>query len=404
MKGDFGMDMKSFIFSELPIHDTCWSITTGRDGKIYVAVCGEMTGGLGVFLVSVNTETDRIEYLVDVAEALNEPPDNGHATHSKIHYCLLPADDGTLYGATHCTGPPLGHRIWRPWNCWDDSIHMFTGFHIFHYDPKSGKFEDFGIQTPNEGSRAMALAEKRKRLYGVTYPRDHFYVYELDTDTYRDLGRIGDVNPQAVWLDREENAYTADDLGYIVKYDADSDRLLHLDVQIPHAPFRDGTHNTVYDVVPSPDGKSVYGVTWSYDSRLFRYDPCDGPEGKMHDLGRAYGPEIVDWKVFDFANHTGGLVFGSDGYLYFASYVCWKEPKGMYLIRMDTKTLKREEIGPLVADGYHTQYISKATKDYASNLFFASCINRPTRIYEYTPDYVKEGHPRRSWPIVRKWG
>jgi len=37
--------LKSVIFSELPAHETLWSITTGRDGNIYAGLCGELTGG-----------------------------------------------------------------------------------------------------------------------------------------------------------------------------------------------------------------------------------------------------------------------------------------------------------------------------------------------------------------------
>jgi len=400
---------KPITFSKLPVHDTCWSITTGKDGRINVGVCGEMTGGLGVFLVSYDPIADKVKYLLDVAEALGEPPDNGHATHSKIHYCLLPSEDGTLYGATHCTGAPIGDLVWRPWNCWDDPEKMFTGFHIFNYDPATGKLDDFGNMSPNEGSRAMALCEENRKLVGVTYPRDHFYVFDLETNEYRDLGRIGDINPQSVFLDREENAYTVDDYGYVIKCDTKSEKLSHLDVRLPYANYRDGSYNLIYDSAPSPDDDSIYGVHWnvdirSLDNRLFRYDPFDGPEGTIHDLGWAYRPEEAGPAWSDFQNHhTGGLVFGADKFLYFATYVHWREPKGMYLIKMNVSTLEREEVGPIAGpDGVVAQYIAKSTVGYDGNLYFASCASRPTRIFSYRPKIKTEN--RLAWRDVRRWG
>jgi len=403
------LDIKPIFFSKLPVHDTCWSITTGKDGRIYVGVCGEMTGGLGVYLVSYDPVADRVRYVLDVAEALGESPDNGHATHSKIHYCLVPSDDGGLYGATHCTGAPVGDFVWRPWNSWDDPIRMFTGFHIFRYDLETGGVEDFGSMAPNEGSRAMALCEKHRKLVGITYPRDHFYTFDLKSNEYRDLGRIGDINSQSVFLDRDENAYTVDDYGSLVKYDQASDRLMHLDVRLPYADYREGSFNLMYDSVPSTDGESIYGVHWNVDirlldNRLFRYDPFDGPEGKIHDLGWAYRPEEAGPASADFQNHhTGGLVFGPDGHLYFATYVHWKEPKGMYLIRMNTETLEREELGPILdSNRVMAEYVAKATIDFQGGLYFATCASRPTGIFAYRPE---AGLGRGlSFADVRRWG
>jgi hypothetical protein len=109
---------RPLIFDERPLQDTTWGITTGRDGVIYVALSGEFTGGLSLHLARYEPATERKECLLDVARALGEPPDNGRLTHSKIHYSMIPDDDGVLWCATHCTGAPIGDPVWRPWNCW----------------------------------------------------------------------------------------------------------------------------------------------------------------------------------------------------------------------------------------------------------------------------------------------
>ena len=392
--------MKRITFDALPVHDTNWGITTGRDGNVYIGVCGELTDGLSVFIVRYNPVTEQTEYMLEVGAALNEPADSGRAPICKLHYSMLPGSDGLLYCATHYSGPPAGDAIWRPWHTWDDPKRMATGFHIFTYDPATEAVNDFGAMSPNEGCRALALAEKRKLLYGITWPRDRFFIFDLDRKQYRDLGRIGEVNPQCVWLDESENAYTVDDFGRVVKYCADEDKLTCLDARVPQDPDVATEERSVYDSVPALDGKSVYGVTWNLEKiqaseRLFRFNFNDGT---VDDFGPACGANKLD--------HAGGMVFGDDGYLY---YSCSRrEPDRrlafrMYLFRMDPETGQKEEIGPVDDGIYQSEYIAKATKDFAGNLYFADTNSRPTKMYIYTPEGAgKDFTPK--WPLVRMWG
>lgn len=402
-------DWKIVTFPELPVHDTMWSGTTGSDGRIYMGICGELTGGLSAFLGRYDPVADKTEYLLEMAEAINEPTTNGKATHSKIHTCLVPSRDGKLYIATHCTGAPLNHRVWRPWNCWDDAERMFSGFHIGRYDPATGQFEDFGVQSPNEGSRIMALAEKRGLLYGITYPRCHFYVYDLRRRIYTDVGRCGDINPQCMWIDADENAYTIDDLGYVVKYMADTQELIHTDTRLPF--LREIPSVTVYDATLSPDGKDVYGVTWNEDTyvfihRLFRYNFA---EEKIYDLG----PVPYNKERYDVAkhHHAGGVVFGDDGLLYLTAGFTEYTPEGglighgMYLYRIDTETLENEEVALLADDrGLICPYVHRAARDFDGRLYFFETNYRPPRLFVYTPDYVNERRNEPKSSAIRFWG
>ncbi len=394
--------MQSVVFDKLPAHDTCWSITTGADGKIYAGACGEITGGLGVFIVSYDPDRDEHQYLLEVSCALNEPVDSGRATQSKIHGCMVPASTGELYCATHASGPPIGHAVWRPWNTWDDDQRMFSGFHIFMFDPQTGEVDDFGCMSPNEGSRAMALAEDRGLLYGVTWPRDHWYVYDIRKREYRDFGRLSDVNPQSVWVDPEGNGYTSTDMGYIVKYDADRDRLIQLDARIPLVESAPSPQRTVYDTVPSPDGKSIYGVAWNmhtyaFCEHLFRFD---FDTERMHDLGRA-ADDGEEW-----ISMCGGLVFGWDGWLYY-SKTKQKDhgrlPWTVFLSKLNPETLVKEEICPMDDGEWQSEDIAKATRDFHGNLYFADTNNRPVRIYKYSPENSNNGGGDTE-RYLRPWG
>ena len=136
--------------------------------------------------------------------------------------------------------------------------------------------------------------------------------------------------------------------------------------------------------------------TIPFSERLFYFNFGDN---KVHDLGSGYGKDKLD--------HLGGLVFGDDGYLYYAVSKRDRNrriPYRMYLFRMNIKTLKKEEIAPFNDGEYHSEYIAKATKDFAGNLYFADTNNRPERIYIYTPQGAKGKEFKPKWPVVRSWG
>lgn len=391
-------------FELLPMHDSTWGLCTGVDGKIYIGACGEMIGGLSVFILSYDPVAEKLTYHVEVAPAIGEPPDNGRATQSKIHYCMIGGSDGLIYCATHASGPPLGHPIWRPWNSWDDEKMRFPGAHIFTFNPKTNELNDLGIGPRLEGSRAMAFDEKRRKLYGITWPRNHFYVYHLDERRYEDLGRIGDVNPQAVWLDKKGFAYTTDDYGFILRCNPDTNELVRLNVQCPHMPYRRGWHNVPYDVVPSPDGETVFGIDWGYENYIWQFDPRAPEAHAMKSFGRAWGPD--EWRNEEWLEiwQLRGLTFGADGKLYFTARCGWDKDQQQHLLRMDPETGEREVLGVIDFPKRREIHVASATFDFFGNLYFAEAGVHPTSLYIYRPDSVSKERKVFSWKDVKSWG
>jgi len=388
------LPLKSIVFEELPQHDTCWSLTSGVDGRLYIGICGEMTGGMSAYVAAYEPATEKVNYVVEMASALGVPADNGQGTHSKVHYCLMQDNDETIYAATHCTGAPLNDWIWRPWNCWTHPQKSFSGSGLVAFKP-NGDIIFSEIFLPNEGSRCMALAPERQKIYGISYPKNHFFVYDLKKRELRDLGRIGSINPQCVFTDEKENAYTTDDYGKLIKCDADKEALSETGLQLPYATFRNGYHNTLYDVTPSPDGKSIYGVTWTWGARLFRYDFADK---YVHDYGKAYGEENDEW-FHIIHNHAGGLVFGKDGSLYFTANFKEDGKSVPHLIKMNPENGQRENLGIIHHEGKAADHISRAAADPQGNLYFAEAGNTPTKIFKFTPDKRNEIKikARRLW-------
>ena len=200
----------------------------------------------------------------------------------------------------------------------------------------------------------------------------------------------------SIFLDDDENAYTTDDYGNLIKCDGDKEELIDTGIQIPHANFRGGFHNVLYDVTTSPDGESVYGVTWTFGERLFCYN---FKKNKIYDLGKAYGEEREEW--FHIINsHAGGLVFGDDGYLYFCANLPVRGGYSPHLIRFDTETLKKEIVCEITYQGKPADHISRGTFDFYGNLYFAEVGNSPTKIFKY--EGAKRGGKKER--KLRHWG
>ena len=370
------MKVTTVPFAKLPEHDTCWSFIEGVDNRLYTGVCGEITGGMSTFVTAYEPVSGKLDYLCDVSNTLGIDPGNGEATHSKVHYCLLQGSDGTIYASTHCTGAPVNDWIWRAWNCWKHPQKFFRGSGIVIMDP-DGTVKHHQVFLPHEGSRCMALAEKHRRIYGISYPRNRFFIYDIDTHETRMIGRIGNVNPQCIWLDVDENAYTTDDYGRILKFDAETEKLDYIGATLPCAEFRNGYHNTVYDVTPSPDRKGVYGVTWSWGSRLFYFD---FETHEIRDYGKAYGEESAEWKHI-INDHVGGMAFGSDMNLYFVANLEMEDGAHPNLVRMNPKSGERELLGALYCDGHYCDHISRGAFGNDGKLYFAEAGNTPTKLF-----------------------
>lgn len=388
------MKISTVVFDKAPEHDTCWAFIRGCDGKLYTGVCGEITGGLSAYVAGYDPLNGKMDYLVEMAATLGIPSTNGQATHSKVHKSLLQDEDGTIYASTHCTGAPLDDWLWRPWGCWNHPVKYFSGSGMVAMRP-DGQVLFSKVILYREGSRCQALASRHRKIYIISYPCNHLNLFDLDTHETYDFGRIGNINPQCIWIDSAENAYTADDFGKILKYDIEANTLRETGAQIPHEIYRNGYHNTVYDVVPDPDGERVWGVTWTWGQRLFSYDM---KRNRLVDYGRAFGEESGEWKHI-INDHCGGMTFGPDGALYFV--INRPSPNGSkpYLVRFDTASGERELVGAIEVDGRPGDHVSRGACGDDGCLYFAEAGNTPTKLFKCDLGFDAQGPkgPRRMW-------
>jgi len=406
--------VKWYPFSKKPESDTCWSLSVGPDGRIYAAACAESVPGGVVEPVRYNEKTDDLDYLFRLDEKVDDPGDSGRASQCKIHYSFAPSmADGVLYMATHLSGPPIDLPSYSPWYFWHDPKRCFRGSALLAYDTRKDDVLWWDTMIPKEGCRCLAHDEERRTLYAVSYPRDHFIVYDLKTRTRRDVGRIGSINAQTLFLDKRHRVWTTNDYGNLVRYTPETDRLEIAPLTLPHNPaYQTGWHSVFYDVAPAPDRESVYAVTWSPNAYLMRIWPNDGDWPRVEDLGPATQPRDETFPVSMFTDHCGGLTFAGDGQLYYVASR-WRDPvynpmdasrksnEGV-VWRLDPRTLKREEVTRLVHPTGNANYVSRGAVDHNGDLFFGHVGNRPSGIFKVSMPAERK-RPNAHLPI-RMWG
>jgi hypothetical protein len=404
-----------YPFAEHPLSDSCWSLSVGPDGRIYAAACCEGKPGGVVKVVRYDAKRDALEYLFDADTAVNDPRDSGRATQCKIHYSFAPSPhDGILYMATHLSGPPIDQPAYSPWRSWHDPKRCFRGSALIAFDTKRDAILWWETLIPKEGCRCLLLDEERGLLYALSYPRDHFFIYDLKTRARRDVGRIGSVNAQALFLDKKHRVWTTSDDGRLVRYDPDQDRLEWSPYVLPHNPeFQTGWHSVFYDVVAALDEESVFAVTWIAMPYLMRIWPNEGAWGRVENLGPATQPRDPTIPMDTFTDHCGGLVRGGDGWIYYVA-ARWRDPEYNPLAsghldregvvwRINPETLAREEVTTLKRPDGFAQYVSRGAVDRNGDLFFAHVGSpHPVGIFKVA---MPEGRKRPNAHLpLRMWG
>lgn len=184
----------------------------------------------------------------------------------------------------------------------------YEGGHLYRYNPEpddrtrySGDMktpiEDLGIPVPGQTVYAMAMNNEKTKIYGITYPYAHFFIFDLETKKTEDLGeflkyrvfsgpeRTWRSVPRALYCDpKTDFVYTSGDNSMIYRYRPGASELERTNMRIPGDHW-EGTSSWVYPVVEAfdvdADGNVYAGTSDGFLVRL------DIEKEDVYNLGKA---------------------------------------------------------------------------------------------------------------------
>jgi hypothetical protein len=98
--------------------------------------------------------------------------------------------------------------------------------------------EDLGIPVPGNTVYAMTMNKEKSKIYGISYPDAHFFIFDIACRITKDKGefltqkvysgpeRTWRSVPRALWCDPQTGwIYTSGDNGFLVRYKPEDDKM-----------------------------------------------------------------------------------------------------------------------------------------------------------------------------------
>jgi hypothetical protein len=256
-----------------------------KSGNVYT---GLITEGESAHFYSYNPLSKKNTLLFDLADFFGERG-KGIRTSGKIHNKPVEDNDGNIYFVPMSDGSGPNNIDYTSWR----------GGHYMKYVPKTNTLENLGLIDEEDkgcdGFYPLTIDKERKYLYGVGFT-GYFYRFDIEKRISKNFGRVTNWDIcRKIFCDDKGNVYGGFPTGRIWKYDAAKEEVVDLTITLPYDPtiYPVELINPMIDrtndwraIEWDPVEKVAYGITCGSGAILFRFDPHDGPEGKITSLVR----------------------------------------------------------------------------------------------------------------------
>ncbi len=317
-----------------------FSLCEGRNGKIYI---GTAAYGRNAFLVEFDPATEKQRIVLDVHKLLGLPlTPTGYAAQSKLHTRNFVGPSGKIYVGTKQGYPTAAENAALKRG---EKIPTYRGGYVLVYDPATDTAENLGMPLPiaskpagakeGEGVIDVTADEARGLIYVITCEEQHWFLYDVKTKQFRELGPILRDQPNTL-IDAQGRGTAITKDYQIARYNPKTAKVSVDPLLVGGKPFAEvlGTNRVHPDWRITPDGKTAYLQVLN-DLRMFRVD-LSGKEGKA-----VVATSLGDRLAGVHPDSRGSIALGPDGRVYSALRVDNKTGFGAgylhHLIRHDPK-------------------------------------------------------------------
>ena len=218
-------------YSKFPVntkHNAIWDFNWGHDGKMYVALCGELGNALNAMLFEYDRKTGSLEFCFDagretMADPRMIPP-------SKIHTSITPIRDGKVLMTTHTTARSAAHQYWLFDQHYTHQWEGFPGSHVLVWDPATRQCSNLGIPVARESIYGACYDDRHHALWFSTYLRGHLCRLDLETRKVEDFGQITEFGSYKFVKDRLGNMLISTRSGTVFHINTDNYKITDLGV------------------------------------------------------------------------------------------------------------------------------------------------------------------------------
>lgn len=309
------LPQEAIRYSKFPVstkHNAIWDFNWGHDGRMYVALCGELGNALNAMLYEYDPQTGSLEFCFDAGrETMADPK---MIPPSKIHTSIFPIADGKVIMTTHTTARSSMHPYWLFEQHYTHQWEGYPGSNVLVWDPASRQCSNLGIPVARDSIYGACYDDRNHALWFTTYLRGHLYRLDMETRRVVDFGQITEFGSYKFVKDRLGNMLISTRSGTVFHIDVDTHKITDLGVLANEKEENPNWRVRRYlgHHVDMPDGRSLVSVRCS--DRLYAFDPETLRFERFGDFRPASFIQSAPWMM------QKGLAFDSKGILWQATW------------------------------------------------------------------------------------